>query len=197
MSKRGNIHLRIEDASGCLDDADSLVVGRKGVESVLLVLDNSYELQTNILGVHLGGEAVGQGLLLAAGDLQAIARAGEVTEDLSLSARLLDERTTNNGDRDGLGLLVVNGKTGLGGVAVDQLDAKDLGLREAGGDSDLQVGRLGILDDFFDILDLEKQTVSGLSSCAANAELVCSPLALRLRRVRAARAAATGVSKQP
>ena len=153
------IHLRVEDAGRGLDDGDGLVVGGESEEVVLLVLEHSHELQTDVLGMHLGREAVGQRLLLAGGDYQAIALAGEIAQDVRLVASVLDQRSADNGDGNGLGLLVVDGQAGLGRVAVDQLDAEDLRLREAGRDGDLQVGRLGLvaLDNLVDLVGLGQQ----------------------------------------
>ena len=92
MNEAGScIHLRVENASGGLNDGDGLIVGGDGIESVLLVLDHSDELKTEVLGVHLGREAVGQRLLLAGGDFQAIALAGEIAQDVRLVARVLDQ----------------------------------------------------------------------------------------------------------
>lgn len=154
--------MRIEYAGRRLDDCDGLIVDGDGVQGVLLVLEHGDELQADILGVHIGGEAVGQRLLLAAGNLQSIALAGEVAQDLRLVARILDQRATDDVDGDGLELLVVDGQASLGRVAVDQLDAEDLSLREAGRDGDLQAGRLGLLsDDFLDVLDLGQPASAG------------------------------------
>lgn len=59
MAGKG-LHLGVEDAGGRLDNADSLVVGLKGVESILAVPDNGGKVELEVLGVHLGLEAVGQ-----------------------------------------------------------------------------------------------------------------------------------------
>jgi len=72
-----------------------------------------------------------------------------------LTGDVLEQRTADDGDGDALGLLVVDGKAGFGSMAVDQLDAEDLRLWEAGRDGDLEVRRLGLLvDNLFDIFDL-------------------------------------------
>jgi hypothetical protein len=106
--------------------------------------------------VHLGREGVGEGLLLARGDADAVLLGGEVLEDLGLVG-LGGERAADDQDLDGLGLLVVDIEDGAGGVAVDELDAEDLCLREGGGDVDVKVGCLlleGVFDLLFDALDL-------------------------------------------
>ena len=46
-----NLHLRVEDAGGPLDDGDGLVVGGDGEDGVLGVPQDSDKLQAEILGV--------------------------------------------------------------------------------------------------------------------------------------------------
>lgn len=113
------IHLRVKDAGGRLDNGDGLVVRGDSEGIGLLVLDHSDELQADVLGVHLGREAVRQRLLLTAGDFQPVALAGEVAQDLRLLARIFDQGTTDDLDGDGLGFLVGDGQASLGRVAVD------------------------------------------------------------------------------
>lgn len=151
----GYIHLRVEEASGRLDDADSLVVDRDSVEGVLAVLQHSNELQAEVLGVEFGGEGVGNRLLGAGWDLKRITLGGEVANNLALASRLLDQRATDNGDANGSGFIVGDGEAGLGGMAVDELDAEDLRLREGDGDGDVEVGGLGRVVGFCDLLDLQ------------------------------------------
>jgi hypothetical protein len=63
--------------------------------------------------------------------------------------------------------LVVDIEDGAGGVAVDELDAEDLCIREGGGDVDVDVGGLllaGVLDLFLyalDLFDLDEVLVGG------------------------------------
>lgn len=137
------IHLGIEDAGGSLNNADGLVVGRDGVESILAVEDRD-QLEAHVLGVHLGAEAVVDSLRLAGGDLNRVALGSQVAQHLGLVAAIEDQRPANNGHADGLGLLVGDVEHSLGSMAVDELDTEDLGLREFGLDRDLQVGRLGL-----------------------------------------------------
>ena len=109
--------------------------------------------------------------MLAGGDGDAIALGGQVAQDGRSLGRAGDidgsgERATNDQDGDGLGFLVVDVEDGAGGVAVDELDAEDLCLREGGLDVDVDVGRLllaGVLDLLFDaaldLLDLGRVLV--------------------------------------
>jgi len=160
------LHLRVEPRQGRLNDADSLVVDLTGVDLAGGALEHGGEVQAQVLRVHLGCEGVGEGLVLAGGDGDAIALGGQVAEDGGDLRRAGDidgsgEGATNDQDLDGLGLLVVHIEHGAGGVAVDELDAEDLCFREGGLDVDVEVGRLllaGVLDvvlDTLNLLDLE------------------------------------------
>lgn len=154
--------MRVEEANRSLDNADGLVVDLTGVDLSSRALQNSGEVEAEILGVHLSREGVGQRLALASGDRNAIALGGEVAQNDGDLRRAGDidgsgEGTADNQDLDGLGLLVVNIEDGAGGVAVDELHAEDLGLRERSGDVDIDVGRLllgGVFDFFLDLFDL-------------------------------------------
>lgn len=154
--------MRVEPRHGCLNDADSLVVDLAGVDLAGSALENGCEVQAKVLRVHLGCEGVGEGLVLAGGDGDAVALGGQVAQDGGDLRRAGDidgsgEGATNDQDLDGLGLLVVHIEDGAGGVAVDELDAEDLCLWEGGLDVDVNVGSLllaGVLDVVFDTLDL-------------------------------------------
>ena len=76
-----SLHLRVEPANGSLDDADSLVVDLASVDLAGGALEHSGEVQTEILRVHLSRERVGEGLVLAGGDGDAIALGGQVAQD--------------------------------------------------------------------------------------------------------------------
>ena len=162
--------MRVEPAHGSLDDADRLVVDLAGVDLAGSALENGGEVQAEILRVHLSRERVGEGLVLAGRNGDAIALSGQVAQDSRDLGRAGDidgsgERATNDQDLDGLGFLVVDVEDGAGGVAVDELDAEDLCLRESGLDVDVDVGSLllaGVLDvvlDTLDFLDLEGVSV--------------------------------------
>jgi hypothetical protein len=150
------LHLRVEPADGSLNNADGLVVDLASVDLAGGALEHGGEVQAEVLRVHLGRERVGEGFLLACGDAHAVFLGGEVLEDLGLIG-LGGERAADNQDLDGLGLLVVDIENGAGGVSVDELNAKDLCLRERGGDFDIEVGCLlvaRVLDLFLYALDL-------------------------------------------
>ena len=164
------LHLRVEPAHGSLNDADSLVVDLASVDLAGGTLEHGGKVQAKVLRVHLGRKRVGEGLVLAGGDRDAIALGGQVAQDGRSLRRAghIDgsgERATDDQDGDGLGFLVVDVEDGAGGVAVDELDAEDLCLREGGLDVDVDVGSLllaGVLDvllDTLDFLDLESVSV--------------------------------------
>ena len=164
------LHLRVEPAHGSLDDADSLVVNLASVNLAGGGLEHSGKVQAKVLRVHLSRERVSEGLVLAGRDGDAIALGGQVAQDGRDLRRAGDidgsgERATDDQDLDGLGFLVVHVEDSACGVAVDELDAEDLCLRESGLNVDVDVGSLllaGVLDvvlDTLDFLDLESVSV--------------------------------------
>lgn len=52
----GNAHLWVEDRSSWLNHRDCLIVGLNLVDISSLAVDNSEQAQSEILGVHVGGE---------------------------------------------------------------------------------------------------------------------------------------------
>lgn len=148
-----DLHLRVEQASGPLNNGDSLVVGGDSKDGVLRVPQDSPELKTEISGVKVGGESVGHGLLGPSRDLNGVLLRSKVAHNLGLAIDFLRERATNNAHTNWLGLVVGDGQTGLGGMTVNQLDAEDLRLRERGRYLDIQVRCLDF-GDFFHVLNL-------------------------------------------
>lgn len=139
-----------------------------GVDLAGGALEHGGEVEAEVLRVHLGGEGVGQALVLAGRDGDAIALGGQVAQDDGDLGRTGDvdgcgQRATDQQDCDGLGLLVVDIEDGAGWVTVDELHAEDLGLREGGGDVDLDVGSLllGRIVDLIlgDLFDLEEREI--------------------------------------
>lgn len=60
---RVNSHLRIEEASGPLNNRNGLAVGVDGEDVVLAIPQHGNELKAKILWMQLGGEGVGNSLL--------------------------------------------------------------------------------------------------------------------------------------
>lgn len=78
--------------------------------------------------MHVESEAVRNSLLGASGNLDRVALRSKVADDLGFTGDLRDERAANNGNANRCRLIVGDGKTRLGGMAVDELHAKNLRL---------------------------------------------------------------------
>lgn len=124
-------HLRVEDAGLRFHHAHSAIEGLNGEELALAVRQNGGQVQTEVLGVHLSGEAVADALLLTRGDLDAIARGSQVTDNLALFIET-PQAASDEVHGDGIGLVVREIDQRLGRVTVDELHAEDLGGRERG-----------------------------------------------------------------
>jgi hypothetical protein len=153
----GDSHLRIKEARGCLDDRNSAIVSLVSVEHAHVVLDRSSQVESQVLGVHLGSKAVRDRLLLASWDQKLVLADSQVADDCGRVGSARDtrggqKRATNVAKMDGSGLLVDNREDGIGRVAIDQLDAKHLGIREGNRNLDFQLGRL-LLSRVFELFD--------------------------------------------
>ena len=112
--------------------------------------------------MQLSCERVSEALLLAGRDLHAVSLSGQVPDDdrwvrSTGSINWCAERASNDQDGHGFGLLVGNVKDSLRGTAINELYAKDLSLREGGGDRDIDGSGLKlcrVIDLFFELLDL-------------------------------------------
>ncbi len=105
--------------------------------------DDSSEIQTELLRVHVGLETVGKSLLLACRDLDGVLLGGEIANNTRAGrVEVRSPQTASHKlDGDGFGLLVAEGDDGIRGLSIDQLDAEDLSFGEGSGHSDIQVGR--------------------------------------------------------
>lgn len=133
--------MRVENAGVGLNNADCAIVGSDGEEVALAVRDDGRESHQEILGVHLGGKAVANGLLLTGRDLDTVANGGQVADDLGLIIRV-PQASTDEVHGDWVRLIVGDGNQCLGRVTVDKLDAEDLGSREGSLGSDSQADSL-------------------------------------------------------
>jgi hypothetical protein len=104
--------------------------------------------------VQLGGEGVGNSLLLARGDLDRVFLGSQVANNLGLASSFVGQRAGNETQANWLGLVVADGEASLRGMTIDELNTKDLSLGEGDGNLDVKVGRLGVLDGLFDCLSL-------------------------------------------
>lgn len=140
------MHLRIEEAGGSLDNTDGLVVDLLGEDCTLYIREHGSQVESQVLGVHLGCEAVGQSLLLASWDRDVVACGSQIADNLrwNRSAWNTDgghERAANKEEVDRAGLMVGNGQNGLSRVSVDELHTKHFGVWERCGDLDGDVWR--------------------------------------------------------
>lgn len=99
--------------------------------------------------MQLRSEAVWDRLRLARRNLQTNSCCGQVAHNLRRvgstgNSNRRDKRAADDGDSDRLRLLVGDLEDCARGMAIDQLDAEDLGLREGGADVDVQLGRLDV-----------------------------------------------------
>lgn len=116
------------------------------MDVALGVGDDSDKAEENILRLHVEGKGEGELLLLAGGDLDVVLDGRQVADDGLvgglLGGELLGggEGAADKGDLDGAIVAVVDLDDSLCGTAVDELDAKDVGLGEAGADIGLELG---------------------------------------------------------
>ena len=140
----GGLHLRIKDTGIRLHHADSLVERLKRVRRALAVRHHSGQIQLQVLGLQDGGEAVADALACAGRDLDVVAGCRQVAEDLgTFGVAVAPEAAADEDDVNGLGLFVLEGEEGLGGGAIYELDAEDLGGGEGGVDFDVEGWGLG------------------------------------------------------
>lgn len=128
---RGTLHLGVEDAGLGLNHTHSAIEGLNGEELTLMVRENGSDLQTKILRVHLSRKVVADTLLLACRDFNAIARGGQVTDDLAFFLKI-PQAASDEVHGDGIGLIVGDVDQRLSRTAIDELHAKDLRGRERG-----------------------------------------------------------------
>lgn len=77
-----SVHLRIEDAGIGLNNLDSTIEGLLRVVGVALSNDSS-EIQTKLLWMHVGLESIWKGLAFASWNHDTILFAGQVAHDAS------------------------------------------------------------------------------------------------------------------
>ncbi|KAH0445785.1 hypothetical protein KCU90_g178, partial [Aureobasidium melanogenum] len=98
---------QLAQAHGSLDNRDSAVESRVGVEHAHVVLENGGQVEGQVLGVHFGSEAVGCSLLLASRDQKVVLAEGQVADSLGT-----DEGATNEAKVDGGSFMVGDGQDG-------------------------------------------------------------------------------------
>lgn len=164
-----HLHLRVEDVDRGVDNGGSVAVGDDLEQLAGGVGDNGHEVEAQLTRLQVEDEVVGVAALLAGlqeGVLGALeADSGQVDDDVRGGGHALGERpgvdegAAEDGDADGGVLVVGDLDDGLGGAAVDQLKAEDVGLGELGVDIDLDLGR-GLGQGLLGSLLAEKSLVS-------------------------------------
>lgn len=131
--------LGVEEAGGSLNDSGGAIENGKGEDVALSVGDDSHEVDLHILRLHVLRERVRDLLGLASRNLEVVLGGGQVAQDAlvgrGVGGKLLGgvKSTGEEGEGEGGGLAVGDGDEGLGRVAVDELDAEDVGVWEGGG----------------------------------------------------------------
>lgn len=133
--------MRIEEARGSLNNRDSAVESRVDVVHTRLVLEDSSQVEGQVLGVHVDSETVGGSLLLTGRDQEVVLGGGQAAVTVG---PLAEERTTDVVKADGGGLMVGDGQNSVGRMSINELDTEDLRVRERNRDGDVQFG--GLLD---------------------------------------------------
>ena len=142
-----SLHLRVEDAGRGLDDAGEAAVDLHLEDLTLGVADDSEELDDDVLGVHVQDKVERERLGLAGGDADVVLDGGQVADDSGGSRGIFGQRlggpegTSDECDLNWAILLVLDLDQSSGRPAVDELDAKDVRVREDSLDLGLQFDR--------------------------------------------------------
>jgi len=144
-------HLGIKDAGGRIDNVNQTIVGLDLEDTVVLVGDDTNDLEPGLLGMHVKDKGEGQRLLLAGSDGGVVTDSAQVAKDcivgggVGLELFCVEELAAHKGDNDGRLLIVGDVDDSLGGTAVDELDTKDVRLGESCDDVSLELdlGRAG------------------------------------------------------
>lgn len=144
---RSELHLRVKEAGGGLDNGRLAIVSGDLEDVALLVGEDGQQTQTNILRHHIEGKRVRNRLGLAGLDLQAVLHGREVAHDALVGGGALGQvlggpqGAIGKDDLDGVVLLVGDLDQSGRGSAVDQLDAQDVRVGERGPDVGIEGGR--------------------------------------------------------
>lgn len=142
------LHLRVEEAGGGLDNGRRAVVSRDLEDVALFVGEDGEETQANVLRRHVEGEGVGNRLCLAGLNLQAVLHRRQVAHDSLVDGSVLGQvrggpqSAIGKDNLDGFVLLVGDLDQRSRGAAINQLDAQDVGVGERGPDVGIQRGGL-------------------------------------------------------
>jgi hypothetical protein len=137
-----NKHLGVEDAGSRVDNADSLVECLDLVDVTSLAVYNGNQVQSELLWVKIGGEAVRETLLLACGDQSVISSDSQIAhnrhERIGSFWQWLHARqcTRNEGHRHGLSFIIDEVDNGFVRVTIYDLHTENLSCWELCRDRD-------------------------------------------------------------
>lgn len=167
-----DVHLGIKEADGSLDDGGQIVVGL-GLEDVALgVGDNGLKTHADILGLHIEGEGVEDALGLACRDDDVLLDHSEVAQNEIVERCILgsllgrEKGTGDEGDLDGAVVVVGELDQRRRRAAVDELNAKDVGIGERGGHIGIEDGGISGRSARLSVL-VVAASVNGQESCDA------------------------------
>jgi hypothetical protein len=118
------------------------------VEGTSRVRNESLKLNANLLRLHILSEREGKLLLLAGWDLNVVLNGRQVSDNAGVTGAVLGkvlesvQRARDEGDLDGVGVLVGDLDDSLGRATVDKLHAENVGFGERSLDLGLK-GSLG------------------------------------------------------
>lgn len=168
-------NLRIKDADGRVNDTSSVVADVDLEDASLGVGDHCEKPQLDILGMHVQRKRVRKANLLAGCDLGSIRHGGEVLQDGShgrrVGRKLLESGEDTGDELDGDVALLVVGYVdeSFGGLAIDELHAKDVGVGEGSFEIGLEDGGSGGGGLEVEIGFIDRGNLSFfLSQCAKN-----------------------------
>lgn len=127
----------VKDASLWLDNAHGPVERREGEELSFAVADDRHQAQSQVLRVHFRRKTIGQSFLLTRRNLDAISRCRQVTDNAAVFLGR-PETSADEIDRHRRVLPIAERQQGLSWLAVDKLDAEDLGGGERSLDGNSQ-----------------------------------------------------------
>lgn len=138
-------HLGVKDAGGRINNINQTIVGLDLEDTVVLVGDDTNDLEPGLLGMHVEDEGEGQRLLLTGSDGGIVAHSAQVAKDgivgggAGLELSCMEKLAAHEGDGDGRLLIVGDVNDSFGGTAVDELDTKDVRLGEGCDDVSLEL----------------------------------------------------------
>lgn len=186
-------HLRIKNTGSSLNNTNSPIESLNLIHLPSLTRHNGNDIELQIGRMKIRGKGKRKSLFLSRRNLNIISRTGDIPDNqrawVSARCQWLETRQCASDDCDLYWFFLTVGEIEecLCRVAIDQLYAEDLGLREGGGDCDVEIGGCGWDFDLF--LDLEREMISYFEATgeAKGGSLLLEQRQRQLRRVRVTR----------